>query len=95
MEHKTTHTENLLALKRIEGQTRGIQKMIENKEYCIDIVTQIHAAANALYRVSEKILEKHIEECVVEAFKGRSGAEKDRKIKEITTVIKRLHKAGG
>ena len=93
MRQKTTHTENLLSLKRVEGQTRGIQKMIVDKKYCMDIVIQIHAAANALYRISEKILEKHIEHCVVDVFKGRSEAEKSRKIKEITSVMKRLNKS--
>jgi DNA-binding FrmR family transcriptional regulator len=92
MEHKTTHTENLIALKRIEGQIKGIQKMVEEGKYCIDIVTQIRASISGLYRVSEKILTKHIEHCVVDAFQGTSRKEKDAKIREIGDVIHNLHK---
>lgn len=92
MRHKTIHKENLSSLKRIEGQVKGIQRMVEDGKYCIDIVNQIHAAVNALYRVSEKILAKHIEGCVVNAFKGRSSQDKSKKINELMSVIKRLHK---
>lgn len=92
MKHKTRHKENVVSLRRIEGQIRGIQKMIEEGKYCIDIVTQIHAAVHALYRVSEKILKKHIEHCVVDAFRSRSDKEKLQKTNEIMDVIKRLHK---
>lgn len=92
MKRYPRHDKNLIALKRIEGQVRGIQKMIGNGKYCIDIVTQIHAAVNALHRVSEAIFEKHIEHCVVDVFKGKSIREKKQKINEITRIIKRLHK---
>jgi len=92
MKHKATHKENLSALNRVEGQVRGIQKMVEKEKYCIDIVNQIHAVVNALYRVSEKILTKHIEGCVAETFKRRGRQEKDKKINELMSVIKRLHK---
>lgn len=92
MQHKTVHNENLSALKRIEGQVKGIQKMIEKRKYCVDIVIQIQAAINALYRVAERIFAKHIEHCVVDAFKGKSEREKIQKINEIMDIIKRLHK---
>jgi DNA-binding FrmR family transcriptional regulator len=92
MERITTHSENLIALKRIEGQVKGIQRMVEEEKYCIDIVTQINASISGLYRVSEKILTKHIEHCVVGAFKGKSKKDKDKKIKEIADVIRNLHK---
>lgn len=92
MKHITTHKENLANLKRIEGQIKGIQRMIEEEKYCIDIVNQIHAAVNALYRVSEKILARHIENCVVNTFKGKSKQPRSRKISELMSVIKRLHK---
>jgi CsoR family transcriptional regulator, copper-sensing transcriptional repressor len=91
MNNITTHNENLAALRRIEGQIRGIQKMVEEAKYCIDIVDQIHAVINALYRVSEKIFLKHIEHCAVGAFKGKSEKEKIEKINEIMTTIKKLH----
>lgn len=92
MVHSTTHEENLIALRRIEGQVKGLQKMIEEKKYCIDIATQIHACIGALSRVVENVLEKHMEHCVVDALRGRSEKDKQQKIKEIMQVIRRLHK---
>lgn len=92
MKQKTTHKENLSALNRIEGQVRGIKRMVEKEEYCINIVNQIHAVVNAMYRVSEKILAKHIEGCVAETFVRKGKREKNQKINELMSVIKRLHK---
>jgi|TARA_B100002003_G_C13799380_1_gene394715 DNA-binding FrmR family transcriptional regulator len=92
MTHKTTHLGNLVALRRIEGQVKGIQKMIENKKYCIDITTQIHASINALHRVAEKILSKHMEHCVVDALKQKSASQKKQKIDELMKAIRRLYK---
>jgi len=92
VKHKVTHGEHLVALRRIEGQVGGIQRMINEEKYCFDIVIQIHAVVNALYRVSEKILQKHIEHCVVEAFKSRSQKEKNQKINEIMGLVKKIHK---
>lgn len=80
MPHKTTHTSSLIALRRIEGQIKGVQRMIEEKKYCIDIVNQIHASINALRKVAETILAKHMEHCVVDAIKGKSEQQKKEKI---------------
>ncbi len=88
----TTHEKELISLRRIEGQLRGIQKMIEEKKYCTDIITQLHAAINALYRVAESIFARHLEHCVTDAFQGSSEREKREKIEEIMEVVKRLHK---
>ncbi len=88
----TTHEKELIALRRIEGQVRGVQKMIEEKKYCVDIVIQLHAAINALYRVAEKIFARHLEHCVTDAFRGKSEKDKREKIAEIMDVVKRLHK---
>lgn len=93
MQQKTTHEEQLEFLKKIEGQVRGLQKMIEEKRYCVDIITQIHSAIGALYRVEEKVFKKHVEGCVVEAFKGKSETEKEKKIEEVTELISRFRKA--
>lgn len=90
--HKTTHEGTLAALYRIEGQVRGLQRMVKEGKYCIDIVTQLHAAQGALFSVSEKILSRHIQNCVVDAFSGKSEKKKRQKIEELMTVIKRLHK---
>ena len=92
MKQKTTHKENIVALRRAAGQVNGVERMIEEEKYCIDIITQIHAAINALYRVSENILAKHLESCVVSTFKSKSEKEKIEKMDEIMKVIKKLHK---
>ena len=88
MKHKTAHTENIASLKRIEGQVRGIQKMLEEQRYCVDIIFQIYAVVKSLYRVAEKILAKHIEQCVADAFKSRSEKSKREKIEEIIKIVK-------
>lgn len=90
--HKTTHEENLTRVNRIEGQVRGIKRMIEEREYCIDIITQIQAAQSALGSVARKILEKHLDMCVTEAFQGGSKAEADEKLRELMRVMKRMCK---
>ena len=81
------HGDNLVALRRIEGQVRGVQGMIEDRKYCIDILNQIHAIKGALGRVEEKILEKHFQHCVTEAVKGTSEEEKQQKLDEILKLI--------
>ncbi|KPK99209.1 MAG: hypothetical protein AMJ95_00190 [Omnitrophica WOR_2 bacterium SM23_72] len=91
MKAKTTHKENLAALKRIAGQVKGIQRMVEGEEYCIDIIIQIHAAIHALYRVGEKIFAKHIEHCAMDALLNKSKKKKIEKIDEIMRVIRNLH----
>ena len=88
--HKTRHTENLHRLARIEGQVRGIQRMIEEGDYCIDIITQVQACQKALLAVSQRILQKHLETCVTESLKSRSRKDMDRKMEEILAVVKRM-----
>lgn len=92
MKQITTHEEQLVFLKRIEGQIRGVQKMIEEKRYCVDIITQIHSVIGALYRVENEIFKKHTQGCVVTAFKGKSEVEKQKKIDEIVELISRFRK---
>lgn len=87
MKMNPNHTDNLVALRRIEGQVRGIQRMIENRKYCIDILNQIYAIKGALGRVEEKILEKHFQHCITEAVKGASEKEKKQKLNEILKLI--------
>jgi len=77
------HEDNLLALRRIEGQVRGIQRMIEDRQYCIDILNQIYAVKGALAKVEEKILERHFRHCVTQAVKGSSERQKQEKLDEI------------
>jgi len=60
-----THDEQLVALRRIEGQVRGVQSMIKEKRYCIDILTQLSAVASAVGSVQDIILSKHLDTCVI------------------------------
>ncbi|MBT3192551.1 MAG: metal-sensitive transcriptional regulator [Verrucomicrobia bacterium] len=90
--HKTTHEENLKRVNRIEGQVRGIKRMIEEHEYCIDIITQINAAQSALGAVGRNILEKHLDMCVTTAIESGSKPEVEQKIKEVMKVMKRMCK---
>lgn len=92
MKQQTTHQEQLQFLNKIEGQIRGIQKMIEEGRYCVDIITQIHSVIGALYRVESEIFKKHIDGCVVSALKGKSEAEKQKKINEVMELISRFRK---
>lgn len=82
------HDEQLLRLKRIEGQVRGVQKMIEGRRYCVDVITQLQSITAAIARVQEQVLKKHLEHCVTEAM--RSGREEDKreKIEEIIAILK-------
>jgi CsoR family transcriptional regulator, copper-sensing transcriptional repressor len=75
-------------LRRIEGQVRGLQRMIENDEYCIDILTQISAASNALKRVALELLDDHIRHCV--ANQTESGKDM---VREATAAVERLVKS--
>jgi len=86
------HKKNLDALRRIEGQVRGLQKMIEEKRYCIDILTQISAVNAALFRVQDKILERHLNGCLKSAIKSPSEGEKQEKIDEIFELLKKFRK---
>jgi DNA-binding FrmR family transcriptional regulator len=92
MKQPTTHAEQLEFLKKIEGQIRGVQKMIEDKRYCVDIITQIHSIIGALSRVESEIFKKHIDSCVINAFRGKSEREKEQKISEIVELISKFRK---
>ena len=87
MKQITTHEEQLDFLKKVAGQIAGIQRMIEEKRYCVDIITQLHSVVGAILRIEEKIFRKHIEGCVIGALKGKSEAEKQKKINELLELI--------
>ena len=93
MRQLTTHKEQLVFLRKIEGQIRGIQKMIDEGKYCVDILNQVHSVIYALARVEDKILEKHFENCVVTAVKGKSENQRKQKISEVLRLISRFRKA--
>jgi CsoR family transcriptional regulator, copper-sensing transcriptional repressor len=77
----------LTRMKSIEGQVRGVQKMIENQRYCMEIVDQISAIRAALAKVSESILRRHIETCVVEDLRHGSPEQQDQVIRELMDAI--------
>jgi DNA-binding FrmR family transcriptional regulator len=87
-----SHEDQLVALKRIEGQIQGVQKMIKERRYCVDILTQLHAIVGAILRVENKILRRHLEGCVTHALKGKSEAEKQEKIDEVIDLIMKFRK---
>jgi DNA-binding FrmR family transcriptional regulator len=76
-------------LRRVEGQVRGIARMVEQDEYCIDVLTQVSAATKALQSVALGLLEQHLATCVVDAARA-GGDEADAKVKEATDAIARL-----
>lgn len=92
MKHFTTHEEQLVFLRKIEGQMRGVQKMIKDKRYCVDVLTQLHSIVGGILRVESKILQEHLEGCVTHAFKGKSEVEKQKKIEEIIDLITKFRK---
>jgi CsoR family transcriptional regulator, copper-sensing transcriptional repressor len=79
----------LKRLRRIEGQARGLQRMVEEEEYCIDILTQVSAMTRALQSVALGLLDEHMAHCVVDAAKA-GGPEADAKLKEASEAIARL-----
>jgi DNA-binding FrmR family transcriptional regulator len=81
-----SHRAQLNALARIEGQVRGIRRMIEEGRYCVDILVQAQAVHAALRRVERKVLERHLETCVLAAFQSDDPAERERKIAEILAL---------
>jgi DNA-binding FrmR family transcriptional regulator len=76
-------------LSRIEGQVRGIARMVGEDRYCIDIVTQVAAVRAALRRVEEEILRDHVAHCVEHAISSGNKAEQRRKIEELMAVVSR------
>lgn len=79
----------LKRLRRIEGQARGLQKMVEDEKYCIDILTQVSAMTKALQSVALGLLDEHLSHCVVQAARS-GGPEADEKIREASEAIARL-----
>ncbi|MEV1247910.1 metal-sensitive transcriptional regulator [Nonomuraea sp. NPDC050022] len=76
-------------LRRVEGQVRGLQRMVEDDKYCIDILTQVSAATSALQSFALSLLEEHLNHCVAEATL-QGGPEAQAKVKEASDAIARL-----
>lgn len=81
------HKDQAANLRRIAGQVRGIEKMIDEGKYCIDILNQIKAAKSSITSVEGKILSRHLRECVKESLKGGDSFES--KVDEIVKILNR------
>lgn len=92
MKQGACHRNQLPALRRIEGQIRGIQNMVQKKRYCIDILNAATAARGALKRVEARILQDHMQACVRESFRGGSQRDKEEKIREISNLLEGMRK---
>lgn len=88
MINEEVKNESLLRLKKIEGQIRGIMKMVENDKYCIDIINQITAAEKALKGVSKIIMKRHVESCVATAISMGQGKD------AIDELVETIYKVG-
>jgi CsoR family transcriptional regulator, copper-sensing transcriptional repressor len=75
-------------LKRIEGQVRGVQRMVDEKAYCVDVLTQIASVVSALEKVGTILLKDHVEHCVRESIENGEDAEE--KIEELTAAVERF-----
>ena len=79
-------------LKIAEGHLRGIQRMLDDGAYCIDVIRQIQAVQSALNKVSAEILDRHLNSCLITAVRGDDPAERERVLKEITDVFEAANK---
>jgi DNA-binding FrmR family transcriptional regulator len=80
-------------LRRIEGQVRGVQKMVEEGRYCVDILTQIDAVTAALGRVQDQILEAHLNHCVADALEGSDTGERREKVDEVVNLLRKFRRS--
>ena len=86
------HESSLPRLKTIEGHVRGIIRMVENDDYCIDLIRQIQAVQAALNKVSLTILNEHLNSCVITAIRGEDPSERERVLKEIEEIFEQSTK---
>jgi DNA-binding FrmR family transcriptional regulator len=86
------HESSLLRLKTIEGHIKGITRMVENDEYCIDVIRQIQAVQAALNKVTSNILDEHLNSCVITAIRGDDPQERERVLKEIAEIYEQAAK---
>jgi len=84
------HSAQIVRLNRIEGQIRGISKMIQEERYCVDILTQIRSASSALAKVQENIFKGHLESCVKDSLEGSDSQDRQAKVEEILDILSRF-----
>lgn len=92
MDHVTAQTDVLRRLKNAEGHLRGIQRMVEEDAYCIDVIRQVQAVQSALNKVSKMVLEDHMHTCVITAMRGEDLGERERVLSEIAEVYEEATK---
>ncbi len=83
------HEKHIPRINKLIGQLNGIKKMIEDKRYCPEIITQLKAVSSACQSVEIIMLQKHLETCVIEAFNSENKKNQSEKIKELTDLYKR------
>jgi CsoR family transcriptional regulator, copper-sensing transcriptional repressor len=81
-----------MRLRNVEGHIRGIERMVDEEAYCIDVIRQIQAAQAALSKISSTILDDHLNSCVITAIRGDDPAERERVIKEIHEVFDKTNR---
>ncbi|MBA3074656.1 MAG: metal-sensitive transcriptional regulator [Anaerolineae bacterium] len=86
------HESSVLRLKTIEGHIKGVTRMVENGEYCIDVIRQIQAVQAALNKVTTQILDEHLNSCVITAIRGDDPKERERVMKEIAEIYEHAGK---
>ena len=84
--------ERVRRIRTIEGHIRGIERMMDEDAYCIDVIRQIQAVQSALTKVSVDVLDEHLQICLVNAVQGENGTDKDKLLKEITEVYEMASK---
>lgn len=87
--HRENKAKLVNRLNRVEGQVRGIGRMVEEDRYCIDILTQLQAVRAALGKVEQELLREHIDHCVTTAFASGDAAEQRAKADELVTILQR------
>ena len=92
MKKGACHKDKLVSLRRIEGQVRGVQKMIDEERYCVDILNATGAVIGALKKVEAKILKDHLNACARTAFEGKSKKQKNEKLDEIFKLLESMRK---
>lgn len=88
----TPHDDEVSRLRRIEGQVRGLQRMIEGDRYCIDILTQVRSVQRAIDRVADSILARHMRHCVAEAMRMGDLAAQEARLEELVSMLDRARR---
>lgn len=94
MMNQKQETEAVNRLNKIEGQIRGILKMVNDKRYCIDILIQTRAVISAIMKVEDLILYQHLNTCVADSMKSDNEEDKKQKIDEISKIFSKFRKGG-